>query len=157
MTLPLDSNCTTTPAAPNETGLSKRILGGREVDPTKCPRPILSAVLFAFSLAVFGCGGPQDEAAGATYCESSRDGSAVTCGAKATFCESSRDGSAVACGAKATFCESSRDGSAVACGGEATFCESSRDGSAVACGGEATFCESSRDGSAEACGGKAKT
>jgi hypothetical protein len=88
-------------------------------------------------LAVFGCGAPSDEVAGATYCESSSDGSAVTCGSRATYCESSSDGSAVACGEEATYCESSTDGSAVACGGKATYCESSTDGSAEACGGEA--------------------
>ena len=71
------------------------------MDLAKCPRSFSSAVLFAFSLAVFGCGEPQDEAAGVTYCQSSGDGSAVACGEMATYCKSSRDGSAVACGGKA--------------------------------------------------------
>jgi hypothetical protein len=118
-------------------GLSNRISRGREVDFTTCPRSFSSAVLLAFSLAVFGCDEAQNDAAGATYCQSSADGSAVACGRKATYCQSSADGSAVACGRKATYCESSSDGSAVACGGMATYCESSSDGSAVACGGMA--------------------
>ncbi len=125
------------------------------MDLTTCPRSFSSAVLFAFSLVVFGCDESQDDAAGATFCESSSDGSAVACGRRATFCESSSDGSAVACGKRATFCESSRDGSAVACGERATFCASSSDGSDVACGRRATYCESSSDGSVVACGGKA--
>jgi hypothetical protein len=89
------------------------------VDLTTCSRSFSSAVLFAFSLAVFGCDEAQNDAAGVTYCQSSADGSAVACGSKATYCESSRDGSAVACGGMATYCESSSDGSAVACGGMA--------------------------------------
>ncbi len=111
------------------------------MDLTTCPRSISSAVVFALSLAVFGCDEPQDDAAGATHCESSSDGSAVACGERATFCASSSDGSAVACGERATFCESSSDGSDVACGKLATFCESSSDGSVVACGGKATSVE----------------
>ncbi len=105
------------------------------MDLTTCPRSFSSAVLFAFSLVVFGCDEPQDDAAGATYCESSSDGGAVACGRMATYCESSSDGSAVACGSKATYCQSSDDGSAVACGSKATYCQSSDDGSALACGG----------------------
>ncbi len=93
------------------------------MDLTTCPRSFLSAVLFAFSMAVVGCDEPQDDAAGATHCESSSDGSAVACGKMATFCQSSSDGSAVACGEMATYCQSSSDGSAVACGGEATSVE----------------------------------
>ncbi len=111
------------------------------MDLTTCPRSFLSAVLVAFSLVVFGCDESQDDAAGATYCASSSDGSAVTCGKRATFCESSSDGSAVACGERATFCASSRDGSDVACGRMATYCQSSSDGSVVACGGKATSVE----------------
>ncbi len=111
------------------------------MDLTTCPRSFSSAVLFAFSLVVFGCDESQDDAAGATYCASSSDGSAVTCGKRATFCESSSDGSAVACGERATFCASSRDGSDVACGRMATYCQSSSDGSVVACGGKATSVE----------------
>ncbi len=114
---------------------------GGEVDLTTCPRSFSSAVLFALSLAVFGCNESQDDAAGATYCESSRDGTAVACGERATFCESSSDGSAVACGEMATYCQSSTDGSDVACGRMATYCQSSSDGSVVACGGKATSVE----------------
>ncbi len=93
------------------------------MDLTTCPRSFSSAVLFAISLAVFGCDEPQDDTAGATYCESSSDGSAVACGRKATYCQRSSDGSAVACGGMATYCERSSDGSAVACGGMATSVE----------------------------------
>ena len=75
------------------------------MDLTTCPRSFSSAVLFAFSLVVFGCDEPQDDAAGATYCESSSDGSVVTCGRMATYCQSSSDGSAVACGGMATSVE----------------------------------------------------
>ncbi len=71
------------------------------MDLTTCPRSFSSAVLFAFSLAVFGCDEAQNDAAGATYCQSSSDGSAVACGRMATYCESSSDGSAVACGGMA--------------------------------------------------------
>ena len=57
------------------------------MDLTTCPRSFSSAVLLAFSLAVFGCDEAQDEAqddaAGVTYCQSSSDGSAVACGGKA--------------------------------------------------------------------------
>ena len=95
----------------------RRVLRGREVDLTTCPRSFSSAVLFAFSMAVFGCNEAQDDAAGATYCQSSGDGSAVACGPIATYCQSSSDGSAVACGTMATYCKRSSDGSAVACGG----------------------------------------
>lgn len=57
------------------------------MDLTTCPRSFSSAVLFAISLAVFGCDEPQDDTAGATYCESSSDGSAVACGGMATSVE----------------------------------------------------------------------
>ncbi len=75
------------------------------MDLTACPRSFSSAVVFALSLAVFGCDEPQDDAAGTTYCESSSDGSAIACGTKATYCQSSSDGSVVACGGKATSAE----------------------------------------------------
>ena len=57
------------------------------MDLTTCPRSFSSAVVFALSLAVFGCDEPQDDAAGATHCASSSDGSAVACGGKATSVE----------------------------------------------------------------------
>ncbi len=71
------------------------------MDLTICSRSFSFAALIAFSLAVFGCDEAQNDAAGATYCQSSSDGSAVACGRKATYCENSSDGSAVACGGKA--------------------------------------------------------
>ena len=93
------------------------------MDLTTCPRSFSSAVVFALSLAVFGCDEPQDDAAGATHCASSSDGSAVACGEMATYCQSSSDGSDIACGRMATYCQSSSDGSVVACGGKATSVE----------------------------------